>query len=201
MKEKFSEAIKLKDGILHNLSCHQARVDTTLANFGGGKVNLFYTLSEIPVFAREGLFKCRVVYSNRVESVEFIPYTFNHIETVGIVVDDYIDYGYKYVDRSRIKKLLEKSGCDDIIIVKQGMVTDAFSANLVFESKEGLFTPNTVLLQGTKRRFLIETGRILERDISVNDIKLFDRVGFINAMVDLEDNIFVEISVINTNSF
>ena len=76
-----------------------------------------------------------------------------------------------------------------MIIVKNGSVTDASSANLVFKSREGLFTPKSYLLPGTKRQFLLDRGKIKERDITVNDLQAFDTVYFINAMVDLKDGI------------
>lgn len=192
MTAQFSEAIKCKDGILHNLPYHQARVDRTRTKFGGGKTDLTDILSEIPAHARRGTFKCRVVYGAAAESVEFIPYSFRRIATVGIVENDSIEYGYKYTDRSLLNALLGETGCDDIIIIQRRLVTDAFSSNLVFESAGGdLFTPDTCLLPGTKRQFLLDTGRIAERRITLDDIWLYDRIRFINAMIDLEDDVWI----------
>lgn len=193
MKTTFSEAIKIKDGIVYNLAYHQARVDRTLAVFGGQQVNLRQLLADLPDSVREGLFKCRLVYGKQPESLEFIPYVFRRIESVALVVEDEIDYGYKFTDRRMLEQLLKQSGQDEIIIVKQGLVTDASSSNLVFESSEGLFTPDSCLLQGTKRQCLIDTGRISEKRISVEDIHQYDSVRFINAMVDLEDEIRIDI--------
>lgn len=192
MTAQFSEAIKCIDGILHNLPYHQARVDRTRAKFGGGKTDLGDILSEIPAHARRGTFKCRVVYGMAVESIEFIPYSFRKIATVGIVENDSIEYGYKYTDRNLLNTLLAKTGCDDVIIIKRRLVTDAFSSNLVFESGSGLFTPDTCLLPGTKRQFLLDTGRIAEKRIAFDDIWSYDRIRFINAMIDLEDGVCIE---------
>lgn len=194
MKKTFSEAIKLKDGKLHNLSYHQARIDKTQAEFGGERIILSDVFSAIPEHARNRLFKCRVVYSNLIEKVEYLPYFFRQIKKVSVVIDNEIDYSFKYTDRKRLDALLKKSVCDDIIIIKQGFVTDAFSSNLVFESKEGLFTPDKCLLQGTKRQFLLDTKKIRERRITINDIKLYHRIHFINAMINLEDNVCIDVS-------
>lgn len=193
MKTQFSEAIKLKDGIFHNLPYHQARVDKTLTKFGADKINLTDILSDIPAQVHQGIFKCRIVYSTNIESIEFIPYSFRRMATVGIVENDNIEYGYKYTDRNLLNELLRQTGCDDMIIIKQGFVTDAFSSNLVFESDRGLFTPKTCLLAGTKRQFLLDTGKIVEKRIDLNDIRSYDRIRFINAMIDLEDDIYIEI--------
>jgi 4-amino-4-deoxychorismate lyase len=89
---------------------------------------------------------------------------------------------------------LQKSGCNDIIIIKNGLVTDASSSNLVFKSSKGLFTPENYLLPGTKRRLLLDRKKIKEQRIRVEDIKTFDSVYFINAMIDLEDDIKVRTS-------
>lgn len=185
----FSEAIKLKDGVLYNLPYHQRRMDETTQTFYRTKADLSVIKAMVPARMNSGLYKCRVLYSDKIEKVEFIPYIFRNPETVAVIADDEIDYAYKYADRSRIDSLLQKSGCDDVIIVKNGSVTDASSANLVFKSREGLFTPKSYLLPGTKRQFLLDRGKIKERDITVNDLQAFDTVYFINAMVDLKDGI------------
>ena len=192
MKAQFSEAIKYKDGVLYNLTYHQARVSKTLAEFGGKEISLARVLSEISAPAQKGVFKCRMVYGRDVESVEFTPYSFRQISTVGIIEGNSVEYAYKYTDRNLLSELLRQAGCDDIIIIKQGFVTDAFAANLVFESRDGLFTPTTHLLPGTKRQLLLDTGRIKEAQVAVGDIQKYERVRFINAMIDLEDNICIE---------
>ena len=189
----FSEAIKLKDGVLYNLPYHQRRMNETTQTFYRTKADLSVIKAMVLARMNSGLYKCRVLYSDKIEKVEFIPYIFRNPETVAVVADDEIDYAYKYADRSRIDSLLQKSGCDDMIIVKNGLVTDASSSNLVFKSQEGLFTPKNYLLPGTKRQFLLDRGKIKERDITVNDLQAFDTVYFINAMVDLEDGIKKEI--------
>ena len=192
MREQiFSEAIKLKDGIFYNLSYHEMRMRRTTQYFFGISYPL---LIEIPEDKMTGLYKCRVVYSDKVHSVEFIPYSFRTVRSLALVKDDSIDYGYKYTDRVRLDTLLTKSGCDDIIIIKKGCVTDASSSNLVFEDKTGLYTPISYLLRGTKREYLLDKGIIQERVISEEDINKYDSVCLINAMIDLEDKVKVSIS-------
>jgi 4-amino-4-deoxychorismate lyase len=188
----FSEAIKVKDGILYNLKYHQERINKTLKDFYRTEIDLSVINDMIPNHVKSGLYKCRVLYSGKIEKVEFIPYAFRYVRTVAVITDNEISYSYKYADRNCINTLLQKSGCDDILIIKNGLVTDASSSNLVFRSREGLFTPKDYLLPGTKRKLLLDHKKIEERSIPVNEIKAFDTVYFINAMVDLEDNIKVE---------
>ncbi len=192
MNQQFSEAIKLKDGIFYNVPYHQARIDLTSAKCGGVRIDLASALTNIADGVKTGLFKCRLIYGREgVESIEFIPYSPHHVTTVTLITADDIEYGFKYTDRTHLNELLKQSGCDDIIIVKNGLVTDAFAANLIFESSDGLFTPDTYLLPGTKRQYLLDMGIIRQKRITIADIKNYDCIRFINAMVDLEDNICI----------
>lgn len=194
MNTLFSEAIKLKDGILYNLKYHQERVDRTLLRFYGTRIDLAILNEMIPENKKTGLYKCRIVYGCQIECVEFIPYSLRSIKKVCIVSADDIEYSCKYTDRCYLNRLLETSGGDDIIIVKNNLVTDSFAANLVFESQSGLYTPNSYLLQGTKRQYLLDKEIIKEKEIYMEDITKYSRVFFINALIDLEDNVFVDIA-------
>lgn len=188
----FSEVLKLKDGVLLNLAGHQERVNKTLGDFYRTEIDLSVLREQIPAGMKSGLFKCRVLYSGRIESVEFAPYVFRRPVRVGVVTDNQIDYAYKYADRSRLNALLRESGCDDILIVKNGFVTDASSSSLVFESSGRKFTPKDFLLPGTKRKLLLERNEIEEVRIPVAEIRSFDTVYLINAMIDLDDRVEVD---------
>lgn len=83
--------------------------------------------------------------------------------------------------------LLRDSGCDEIVIVRRGLVTDASAFNLVFESADGLFTPAGPLLAGTKRQELLERGLIAARRIEAQELGDYLNVRFINAMTDLKE--------------
>lgn len=188
----FSEVLKLKDGELFNLDGHQERVNRTLSRFYGTEIDLSVLRDRIPGEMKTGLFKCRVLYSGRIESIVFTSYLFHHPAEVGVVTDNEIDYSYKYADRSRLNELLRKSGCDDLIIIKNGLVTDASSSSLVFESSGRMYTPKDFLLPGTKRKLLLDRKEIEEVRIPVKEIRAFDAVYLVNAMVDLEDRIKVD---------
>ena len=83
--------------------------------------------------------------------------------------------------------LLRDSGCDEIVIVRRGLVTDASAFNLVFESADGLFTPAGPLLAGTKRQELLERGLIAARRIEAQELGDYLNVRFINTMTDLKE--------------
>ena len=186
---KFIESIKLKNGVFYNLPYHQARLNKTQESFFGKNIVLEEILTDIPSFAQNGLIKCRIVYGKDVESIEFAPYSPAKKKKVGLIMDDSIDYSYKFADRSNLENLIANTDFDDIIIIKNGLVTDALFSNLVFESSEGLFTPTTCLLPGTKRQSLLDNGIIKERKIQMNDFEKYESIRFINAMIDLDDEV------------
>lgn len=181
---QFIETIRLQDGVLHLLALHQARVDRTLAHHALPAMDLRTVLAGVESQHPDGLFKCRVLYGGNAPEVEVRPYSPLGRRCVSIVSTD-MDYSYKYADRSRLDALLRSAGSDDVIIVKNGLVTDSAIANLVFESPQGLFTPRVPLLEGVQRSYLLQSGQITPMDIRVADLRQFDCVHFINAMVPL----------------
>lgn len=186
----FSEVIKVRDGKIFNLAGHRERMDRTARCFFGRTMEFDPT---VPPDMRTGLVKCRVVYGMAgVESVEFSPYTFRTIGSVAVVHDDGIEYEYKSTDRSRLDSLRERSGADEVIIVRRGLVTDASFANLVLEERSGaLRTPSTPLLRGTKRESLLHSGVIVESEVRPEDLFSAAKIYLINAMIDLEDRVAV----------
>ncbi|HET6559925.1 MAG TPA: aminotransferase class IV, partial [Prolixibacteraceae bacterium] len=83
--------------------------------------------------------------------------------------------------------------CDDIIIIKNGYVTDSFTANLLFFDGGRWFTPTTPLLKGTKRQWLLEKGFIVEKEIREENIPAYSKVGLVNAMIEMEEMPVVDI--------
>ena len=86
----------------------------------------------------------------------------------------------------------QRAGCDDILIVRDGRITDTSFSNVVFEDAGGgLYTPDTCLLKGTRRESLLDAGIIRECPITVDDIRRFRKVLLVNAMIGLEDGVGV----------
>jgi 4-amino-4-deoxychorismate lyase len=179
------ESIKLVDGEFFNLSYHEQRMNRSLKSLCGMEdffdLALFLEKCDNPV---EGLFKCRITYDDQVQDVEFLPYEPKPVESLKIVESDSIEYEFKYKDRSNIDKLFKRrKGCDDILIVKDDLVTDSSYSNVVFRKGTKWITPWSALLKGTMRQSLIEQNIIQEEDIRVEDIRDFDSCRIINAML------------------
>jgi len=175
---QYLETIKALDGELYNLKYHQRRLDETVKNSN-------IILKDVLTPPSAGLFRCRVVYDGKNYEVTYHPYKKKNIKTLKLVFDDDLSYSKKYYDRNRIDTLLrQKSSCDDILIVKNGLITDTSIANIAFKYKNNWITPKKPLLEGTTRARLLERHKILEEDISIKDLENFNQVALMNAMID-----------------
>jgi 4-amino-4-deoxychorismate lyase len=188
------ETIRCENGILQNLPWHQVRLDYS-------RKMLFksfrrFSLDElvVPEEFKNGLFKCRVIYSETIELVEFLPYQLPKIQSLKLVVNDEINYHHKFADRSEIQMIFEKrSLADDILIVKNGLITDTSYANIIFYDGENWFTPMHPLLMGVQRAVLIHAKKIIPTEIRPADLVNFTKARLINAMIRFEDELDVEI--------
>ena len=193
--ERFIETIKVLDGQFYNLEAHERRARVTAEAFFGKPLAWEVGRMVVPAAMCSGLVKCRVVYDSEVREVSFQPYVMRRIRSLRLVNGDGVDYRYKSTDRSVFARLLEQRGeCDDVLIVRDGWVTDTSFTNVVFEDAGGgLYTPETCLLEGTRRQSLLDERRIQACPIRVEDIRYFRRVFLVNAMIGIEDEISVPV--------
>ena len=184
------EVIKVQNRQLQNIEYHNNRMSRALNEvFGVKKPILLEQKIIIPEQLNNQIYKCRVIYSNKIEKIEFEPYQSRKINSLKIVTHDTIDYSVKYYDRKIINELYEQRGdCDDILIIKNGFVTDTSYANIVFWDGKNWITPTTPLLPGTKRKKLMDEKKIIEKEIKVSDLQSFEKARIINAMIDLEES-------------
>lgn len=191
------ETIRLENGVLHNLKYHTLRFNRARAEFFGlsEETDLSQIIS-IPENCRTGVFRCRVCYSGAtIHSIEFIPRQPRTTKSMKLVEDNKIDYHYKYDDRSQLTKLFEqRESCDEIIIIKNGLVTDCSVGNLVFFDGTRWLTPSSPLLNGTQRMHLLDELQITEKEIRQEDILNYTKVGIINAFYDLQNMPVIPIS-------
>ncbi len=180
------ESIKVEDGRFFNLRCHGRRLNDSRRELFGCKEMLDLTGAlALPDGCRKGLYKCRVSYSEIIHGITFEPYSRRAIGSLKIVHDEEIEYPYKFENKSGITRLLSlKEKCDDILIVKNGLVTDTSFSNIAFFDGDKWLTPSVPLLKGTRRERLISDGMLVEEQIRVEDIRLFSRASLINAMLD-----------------
>jgi 4-amino-4-deoxychorismate lyase len=129
-----------------------------------------------------------VVYHEQILSITFAAYRQKKIDSLKLVEAD-VDYSFKFSDRSSLSTLLQEKGdCDEILIVKNGCITDTSFSNVVFGKDNQFFTPDSYLLNGTKRQQLLREGKIRATRVTVENLHCFDKVYFINSMLDIEDS-------------
>ena len=179
------ETIRLLDGQFGNLRYHEQRMQRAMKEIFGvdRKVNLEEVLSTYskPTL---GLYKCRMVYDNKRNEVEFISYTVRPAHWLRIVVDDTISYDHKFEDRREIERdFKNRENCDDVLIIKKGRVTDTSQANIVFRRRNEWITPASFLLPGTMRQSLLDRKTIIEEEIHVDELSGFESFKLVNAML------------------
>lgn len=193
--QQFVETIKIEDVKALNLSFHQSRMCRTMRHFFADAPvpALADVLSPTPDMH---FYKARVVYGGQgVEDVQYAPYKMREIRSLKLIEDNEIDYSFKSTDRACLNRLTARKGdCDEVLIVKNGLLTDTSFTNIAVFDGERWLTPKHPLLLGTKRASLLERQVIKEADISVETLMNAQKVSLINAMVDLGE---IEISIAN----
>lgn len=183
---RFIETIKITDGGPLNLPLHQERMRSTMRYFWPDAVVplLDDILSTLP--SQDGVIKARIVYdSSGIVDISMTPYKMRNVRSLRVVNDNAIEYSYKSVDRSSLERMLAmRDGCDDVVIVKKGLLTDTSYTNIALCDGQQWWTPRKPLLQGTMRQKLIAERVIYEADIALNDINQFQQIALFNAMID-----------------
>lgn len=189
------ESIRTEKGELQNLTYHQARMNASVKEMLGAENSIRLDKISVPTHCQRGIYKCRIIYQEKIENIEFLPYQRPDIKSLKIMNDNEIEYAHKFADRSIFRQLLDKNeSCDDILIVKNGLITDTSYANIVFFNGKNWLTPSLPLLKGTQREKLLSEEKIIAAEIRPADIPQFEKARLINAMIRFEDKVDVEIN-------
>ncbi len=193
----FLETICIKNSIVQEIEAHRERMRQTALHFGFFAPELPDLSARIPPeLAESNKIKCSVVYHKEIISVRYSDYRPKTINSLKLVEAD-LDYSFKYSDRAALKALLQEKGdCDEVLIVKNNCITDTSFSNVFFRKENEFFTPDTYLLNGIKRQKLLLEKRICERPITVDDLRYFDKIYLINAMLDIEDGVGLSVEKI-----
>lgn len=182
------ETIQVKNGQFQNIEYHNNRFNNS--RYDLFKINKFQALEssiKVPLEYSKGIFRCRVIYEKEIQAVTFTPYKHKEIKKMKLVDICNWEYSNKYADRSFMTNLLnENKDFDEVIMVKNGFVTDCTIASLAFWDGKNWFTPSTPLLKGTKRQQLLDSQQIMEREIRIEDLEKYQGVCLINAFRGLE---------------
>lgn len=196
MKYPLFETIAIEDAIIQRLELHQQRYEKSLHQFYCNLApkdlqiqsleNLIHIPTALKVTKDATLIRCRIRYNNQECVVEYFPYERKNYQSFKPIICDEIDYRLKFSDRTLLNQLLAQRGdCDEIIIIKQGCVTDCSIGNLIFRRGTQWFTPDTPLFEGTQRACLISQNRIQVCRIRLEDLGQFEEIRIINALNSL----------------
>jgi 4-amino-4-deoxychorismate lyase len=189
------ESIRLQNGQWKNLEYHQERMNRAIRELFNrlNTIDLKTHLHAKP-WPRQGLYKVRIIYGMEIQSTEILPYTIPQVKRLKVVHMPPFEYSHKYVDRGLLDTAYAmRDSCDEIMIVINGSITDAWGANLVFTDGTHWVTPEHPLLAGTMRQQLLDQGRITTAPLRIEDLAAFTGVRLINAMNELEGP-FVDVS-------
>lgn len=191
------ETIAIEQGRALNLPLHQQRYQQSLLRFYAkdfshtqikqSAVNLAEILKKplqnYLVEHYSQVIRCRIDYNLTQQNITFYPYLSRSIRTFRPVHCDDIDYSLKFSDRTLLNELYSlREECDEIIIIKQGWVTDCSIGNLIFRDGDKWITPDTPLLAGTQRAALLQQGKIEAHPIHFEELGRFSEIRVINAL-------------------
>lgn len=182
------ESIKIQNKKLLNIEWHDRRFNETRRKLYGKFTTVeLEKLIFLPELADNNVYKCRVLYGPDIDEVDVQLYIPRNLKTLKLIEDNEIDYRFKYEDRSAFEKLMAQKGeADDILIVKNGCITDTSYSNIIFFDGSKWITPDTYLLNGTQRQRLLYEGKIIEERITPEDLHKFEMIKPINAMLNIE---------------
>lgn len=182
---QFLETIQLLDGEFKRLPLHQKRMELAVKSRYGNEnviLNLRERLNNID-FPKTGLYKCRVIYSTLIEKIEFQTYNTPAINSLKIIHVTIPSLPYKLFDRTDYQNAFNQKGNhDDVLLIKDGLLTDTSYCNVaLFDGKEW-FTPTTPLIYGINRSELLSSKKILTKDIHISELNQYTHISLFNAM-------------------
>lgn len=192
------ESIKVLDGKLYNLKYHHQRMQEARKLLFGLDTPLHLEeILRVPITYRQGLVKCRVLYQEDIQQITFSAYQKRNIQSLQLVFDDAIDYTYKYADRSHLERLyVQKGNSDDILIVRNGELTDTMYGNIAFFDGNKWYTPANPLLKGTQRQKMLDEQNMEPAAIFIKNIKQFKAFRVFNALNEFHEQPLIEVAAI-----
>ncbi len=180
------ESMCVLDGAPQLLDYHQRRVDRSL--MAGHRLDLTAALAELSL-PPTGKHKLRLIYDRQgqVTQLEHEPYAMRQLRSLRLhELDPSFDYTIKWLDRRALDACAEGLPCDeDVLLLREGFLLEGRYANLALQREGIWYTPHDCLLEGVQRAFLLDTGLIRRRRISVQQLRDYDHIALINAMLPL----------------
>lgn len=130
-------------------------------------------------------YKCRITTNGKTIDYDITEYHQRETKRLKVIYCNSINYSIKTDNRDQLNSLYNQKGnCDDIIIVKNGLVTDSWATNILLFNGNEWITPKTPLLKGTMREYLIAQKTIKEEEVTIEDLTKYKKIKLVNAMID-----------------
>lgn len=184
------ESIRLKDGQFDLIGLHEARIKKSLEMLSSHPEPSFQLEKYLRRFPLPdtGLFKCRLLYGSGFAEPEYIPYQKRTIQSLRIVEDKGIDYNFKYAKRHELDWIFHQRGrCDEVLMQRNGFVTDTTFSNIAFRNGDEWFTPENPLLAGVRRESLLQAGVLQTFPGKVETLCEFETFKLFNALINWDE--------------
>ena len=187
------------------IDLHQQRLERTFNFFKEKKtlyiediINNFIEKQDISI---NDTYKLRFLYNlDANHSIQITPYQTPKIEQFSLIEDNDIEYSFKSTDRKIFDRLKYRAS-GEIIIVKNGFVTDTSFSNVILLKDNVWYTPKTYLLNGVQRQYLIASNQIQEAEIKASDINLYSHMKITNALNPIDNYSIYPIDKITNASY
>jgi 4-amino-4-deoxychorismate lyase len=182
----FFETIKIENGVACNLKLHNLRLNKTIKEYydTSSSINLS---NQIKIINNKNIIKCRVLYDREIQSITYNYYKKRDVKSFKLIYSDKINYSYKFNNRNHIQELFDqREDCDDILIIKNGLLSDSSISNVAILYKNRWLTPKKPLLCGTMRAKMLDLHRIKVADISCEMLKSSEKIALLNAMIEFD---------------
>lgn len=185
---QFLETICILDGVPQHLEWHQQRIHSTIEYFflSHHEDWRLEKLIDVPYTFKKGKTRCRVIYNDREISLQYYTYVPRDIQSLKLVeIPGGYDYRYKYAGREVLDTLFERrKKADDVLLTRNGWITDTSVANIAFEKNSRWYTPSLPLLAGTTWKRLISESILIPTPIHRNQLINFNSFRLFNALND-----------------
>jgi 4-amino-4-deoxychorismate lyase len=179
------------------MAYHEARLNKTRTELWGYADPWKLSDLQVPEWVTDARHKLRIAYAREIEEIRWEIHVPRHIRSIKKVYDNEVEYTHKYNDRSPLNALFEQRGdADEILIIKNGMISDSLFCNVAFFDGSKWLTPDTNLLPGTQRAFLLNSGVIEEAAISEKQIVKYSHIRLFNALIDWDHAPELEIGMV-----
>jgi 4-amino-4-deoxychorismate lyase len=196
---RFLETIRISAGVPQHLEWHQRRVDDTFRHFypAADPITLHDLIRQSPI-PEAGDLRCRILYDDNGHEIGFSPLEPRIVRSLRLtdLPPDY-DYQYKYADRRILELAFSRRGdADDVLLLRDGWVTDTSVANVAFLSHGRWYTPVIPLLAGTTWKRLVCAGVIVPRPIHADDLHCYEACVVFNALNDWDERLAILVDAI-----